>query len=349
MTLRPTTTLRRAFTLVELLVVIAIIGILAAMILPAVTKTLVKTRQTWCGHNLTQIGIGIHSFAHDHASRFPQQVSTQNGGVLEPSLMASPLVGELWLRPEVFRALSNELGNFRVAYCPATKLVATNFASLIPADVTYFLNLGSRYDQPESMVSGDNNLDPRLQTRTNNGTLLELQWTPPRHESRGNILFADGHVEGHRNLPYFFRPSDGRPTGNYPTTQPTGRTGGGSGGSAATGSPSTPAGGGGPAPNRPFGSASSLRSAPGYNPAVPVVAPVPFVFQAHLPPQQGPAPDYSDLVRKTALRRLPHEDVVERSFWWIYLLMLLLGLLALLVHWRRRQRDRERQGTTAPG
>jgi hypothetical protein len=44
-------------------------------------------------------------------------------------------------------------------------------------------------------------------------------------------------------------------------------------------------------------------------------------------------------------RLLPHEEIVQKSFWWLYLLALLLGLLAVLAHlWKRRQeRDRRQQ------
>lgn len=120
---------RRAFTLVELLVVIAIIGILIALLLPAVQAAREAARRSQCTNNLKQIGMGMLNY-ESSISRFP--MGTQNtvgcawSGYLLPYIEQEALADTF-----IFEEGHGSLSQW--AYPPGTEGSPSNHSEMIAA------------------------------------------------------------------------------------------------------------------------------------------------------------------------------------------------------------------------
>ncbi len=73
---------RRGFTLLELTFIIAFIGILAAILLPALARTREAARRASCQNNLIQLGISLRCYASEHDRALPWSGGNNNAGAL---------------------------------------------------------------------------------------------------------------------------------------------------------------------------------------------------------------------------------------------------------------------------
>jgi prepilin-type N-terminal cleavage/methylation domain-containing protein/prepilin-type processing-associated H-X9-DG protein len=219
----------RAFTLIELLVVIAIIAILAALLLPALSRAKQQATSTSCMSNLRQVAVFMQLYTDDNLDVFP---SHRDAIVTVPPLPAN----NNWWGPQI-AAYGN--GQSNLFHCPAI-----NGRQKLPDGTVWswtfdrnldgygynseFLGLDLSHDNPTVyVVGGVQFISYRNFKRTHIKKPLEnlmicdsepsddLDWSTScwwadagehpgdgyegvsmaRHNKRGNVVFADGHSE----------------------------------------------------------------------------------------------------------------------------------------------------------
>jgi len=226
---------KRAFTLIELLVVIAIIAILAAVLLPALSKARTKSQGVICTGNLKQLQICWQLYTDDNADNLPGNTALNPGDLSDRGAWtADPiswLQGNAWmdttptnLQRGVLYRYNQSLGIYR---CPADRSTVRDQGIILrnrSVSMSMYMNFRTGRDDPgyelcwhrlaqiqrpgpnRAAVFIDENEKsiqqsafginaPDSLTLFSSSLWTWISFPATRHNNAGLLSFADGHIE----------------------------------------------------------------------------------------------------------------------------------------------------------
>ena len=177
-------------SLIELVAVLTIILLIALVGTPYLAHRAKVAARAQCVNNLKNVGLAFRIYSTDSSPDFATKRLLSAGVRLE-SIDAV----------RVFGLHSNELSTPKILHCPTDedRAAAVSFGKFTNQNISYFASLTTEEDFPETILTGDRNL------QTNGGALpsglfplltnTPLGWTKDLHGHEGNVGYGDGSIQ----------------------------------------------------------------------------------------------------------------------------------------------------------
>jgi prepilin-type N-terminal cleavage/methylation domain-containing protein/prepilin-type processing-associated H-X9-DG protein len=181
---------RRAFTLIELLVVIVIIGILAALLLPALSRSQQQAKALECLSNLRQLGVGCAMYALDNHDELPETSHQSASWIGKLAAYGLTNVYRCPMDTNRLRITSYAINDFLTPHpFGAPQLDFSRLTTIpSPADTLHLAEM------PGQVIGSDHFHFADAQSGGYTPTSFKSQVAVTIHYEGANYLFADAHA-----------------------------------------------------------------------------------------------------------------------------------------------------------